>query len=293
MTTIKTIKSDKREVAYMETGDSSGFPILYAHGSPGTALEANMFDSKAREYGFRFIAVERPGMGHTPAVKTRQMSENGGEILAVADQLNIEKFSVMGWSGGGAPALATAFATPKERLMSTLVCAGYTNLNFAGAHQLIPPIDRLGFFLSRYWRPGLRAVFAMLGFFAKRYPEQYIKSLKKSISDADNEMLKDLNVRQVFIADQKACFSDGALGVTIDAQTNYLPWDFSLSDIDANAIDIFHGTNDKFVPYSFSEHSINELSRAKLHALEGDGHLFPFHRQDAIFSCLREHLDKG
>lgn len=193
----------------------------------------------------------------------------------------------MGWSGDGAPAIATAYVTEPERLKFCLVCAGYTNLNFSGAYKPIPPVDRIGYFFANYFPIGLRALFIMLGFFAKRYPNQYLKSLRKSISLADYKYLSDPSICELFLQDQVACFNDSAKGVTIDAKLNYLPWDFKLSEV-ANHVDIFHGTNDHFVPYAFSEHSQKLIPSAELHQLDKDGHLFPFHYQDLLFETANK-----
>lgn len=286
---VQKISLDDRELAYLETGDSNGFPLFFAHGAPGTCLEGKIFADKAKEYGFRFISVERPGMGHTKAVVNRRMLDAGKDILALADKLGINEFGVMGWSGGGAPAIATAYITSPERLKFCMVCAGYTNLNFKKAYKLIPSIDRVGYFLSHYFPAGLHAMFAMLGFLAKRYPNLYLKLLSSSITGADDEHLKDPIARQLFLSDEACCFTYGAKGVAIDAKINYLPWYFDLPDV-KNHVDIFHGTEDHFVPISFSKNSEERLPSAKLHELKDEGHLFPFHNQDMLFSFARKRL---
>ena len=289
---IKELQLEGRKLVYLETGDTTGFPIFFAHGSPGTCLEGHIFSEKAKQYGFRFISVERPGMGHTLAVSKRHMSDAGNDILLLADMLNIDKFGVMGWSGGGAPAIATAYVTPSSRLKFCLVCAGYTNLNFKGAYKLIPPVDRIGYLLANYFPFGLRAMFAMLGFFAVHYPEQYLKSISNSISVKDIKYLGDPKIRKLFLSDQASCFESGAKGVSIDAKLNYLPWDFELSDV-MSPVDIFHGTNDHFVPFCFSEQSQHDLSSANLHQLDKEGHLFPFHHQDLLFGVARKRLESS
>ncbi len=289
---IQELELEGRKLVYLETGDLTGFPIFFAHGSPGTCAEGHIFSKKAKQYGFRFISVERPGMGHTVANSSRRMSDSGKDILALADRLNLTEYGVMGWSGGGGPAIATAFITPSSRLKFCLVCAGYTNLNFKGAYRLIPPVDRIGYLLASYFPLGLRAMFAMLGFFAVHYPEQYLKSIGKSISVKDIKYLNDPKIRKLFLSDQAGCFRYGAKGVSIDAKLNYLPWDFELSDV-KNHVDIFHGTNDHFVPFRFSEQSQHALISASLHQLDKEGHLFPFHHQDLLFGVARKRLESA
>lgn len=90
MSDVTRVKIDERELAYREDGNPQGFPLFFAHGSPGTCLEGRIFHHKAQEYGFRFISVERPGMGHTTALSSRAMSSSGKDILALANPLGIE-----------------------------------------------------------------------------------------------------------------------------------------------------------------------------------------------------------
>ncbi|MBN4678485.1 alpha/beta hydrolase, partial [Pandoraea nosoerga] len=54
---------DGRALAYLEWGDSTGYPAFYFHGTPSSRLEGAFADGAARRTGFRLIAIDRPGYG--------------------------------------------------------------------------------------------------------------------------------------------------------------------------------------------------------------------------------------
>lgn len=97
---------DGRHVSWLHFGDPSGFPIVYMHGTPGSALEAAVFDRAARNVGAMIVAVDRPGIAGSTH-KSQSLAEYCKDIAYLADSLGWNEFSVMGWSGGGPYALVT------------------------------------------------------------------------------------------------------------------------------------------------------------------------------------------
>ncbi len=51
--------ADGRLLACLELGDSSGPPVLYFHGYPGSRLEARVAGAAAQRLGLRLLAVDR------------------------------------------------------------------------------------------------------------------------------------------------------------------------------------------------------------------------------------------
>jgi pimeloyl-ACP methyl ester carboxylesterase len=94
-----------------------GRPLLVLHGGGGLHPgEAHRLLAER----FRVYAVELPGFGASPEnTTTRSLEELGGTILAAADALGLERFSLLGTSFGGAVALRVALRAPErvERLV--------------------------------------------------------------------------------------------------------------------------------------------------------------------------------
>jgi len=97
---------DGRNVAYAEWGDAGGAPVISLHGTPGCRLNRPREDEKLRAAGVRLITYDRPGYGASDRNAGRRVVDCVGDVAAIADALGIERFAVVGGSGGGPHALA-------------------------------------------------------------------------------------------------------------------------------------------------------------------------------------------
>src|SRR5690348_4059248 len=100
--------NDGRSVGYAEFGLPTGRPVVYCHGFPASRLEAQFTHSSARKFGARIVALDRPGYGLSTFVPGRQIKDWALDVSEVADALELERFAVLGVSGGAPYALACA-----------------------------------------------------------------------------------------------------------------------------------------------------------------------------------------
>jgi pimeloyl-ACP methyl ester carboxylesterase len=101
--------ADGRMLAYEDAGDSGGRPVVLFHGAPGSRLFSP--DPAATEAaGVRLITFDRPGYGCSDALTDRRVSDSARDVTALLDHLGIARASIVGWSGGGPFAVATAVA---------------------------------------------------------------------------------------------------------------------------------------------------------------------------------------
>src|SRR5262249_13239875 len=126
-------------------GVSTGMPVLYFHGSPGSRLDpAFIGDELWREAGMRVIALDRPGMGLSDFQSRRGFSHWPADVTALADTLGLQKFSVLGLSGGCGYVAACAAKIP-ERLVSAVMVSGVDRMDSPEAQAGLPPDNR------RFW----------------------------------------------------------------------------------------------------------------------------------------------
>src|SRR5512140_1859845 len=93
---------DGRKMTYAEYGDPDGKPIFYFHGNPGSRLDPKMVEPELlRKFHARFIAPDRPGMGGSDFLPGRKMSDWPADVTALADGLHLDRFAILGISGGG------------------------------------------------------------------------------------------------------------------------------------------------------------------------------------------------
>src|SRR5262245_54218318 len=113
-----------RLLAYCEYGDPAGAPVLYFHGSPSSRLEPLLIgDDTWRRLGLRVIAADRPGMGQSPFQDGRRLLDWPANATVLADTLGLERFAVLGFSGGGPYVFACAAQIP-QRLTAAVVVSG-------------------------------------------------------------------------------------------------------------------------------------------------------------------------
>ena len=62
-------------------------------------------------------------------------------------------------------------------------------------------------------------------------------------------------------------------------------WGFAVSDITV-PVAVWHGRQDRFVPFAHGEWLAAEIPHAEFHPLDGDGHLSPVTRIDEILANL-------
>src|SRR5437868_10148544 len=90
-----------RKVYYKEYGDSNGLPVFYFHGAPSSCYEPLLLGNEVfQKLHLRIIATNRPGIGLSDSVKERSFTDWAHDVAAVADLLGIQRFSVLGFSGG-------------------------------------------------------------------------------------------------------------------------------------------------------------------------------------------------
>src|SRR5512140_2188131 len=93
---------DGRKLAYAEYGDPDGKPVIYCHGNPGSRLDPKMLDLQLlRKFHVRIIAPDRPGMGGSDFLPGRKISDWPADVTALADGLHLDRFAILGISGGG------------------------------------------------------------------------------------------------------------------------------------------------------------------------------------------------
>ena len=105
---------DGRTLTFAEWGDPAGFPVFSLHGTPGSRFARHYDESAYSKAGARVVTYDRPGYGGSDRHPGRRVVDCVADVVAIADTLGIERFSVIGGSGGGRHALAVAARSPER-----------------------------------------------------------------------------------------------------------------------------------------------------------------------------------
>src|ERR1700733_4828378 len=98
--------NDGRLLEYASYGDAGGLPALFFHGFIGSHHQAAFAHEAARRHGLRLIAPNRPGVGRSTLKERRCLEECVPDVAQLADALGLDRFAVVGVSGGAPYALA-------------------------------------------------------------------------------------------------------------------------------------------------------------------------------------------
>ena len=110
---------DGRRLSYARYGAAAGPALFALHGTPGSRHMYEPADAPARALGLRLIAPDRPGLrrlgapaGPRPSRTTRPTWRS------LADHLELERFGLLGISGGGLyAALAARQLAPRATVL--------------------------------------------------------------------------------------------------------------------------------------------------------------------------------
>src|SRR3954470_15951460 len=187
--------ADGRTLAYLERGDLDGPPILAHHGTPGSRLSRHPNDAVYE--GLRVISYDRPGYGRSDRNAGRDVASAAADAATIADALGLERFPVMGVSGGGPHALACAALLPQRVTRAAILVgaapsddpdfdflAGMTELNvkeFTAALAGEGPL-----------RAELRPYYEMI----TNDPEVMVRMLEAELPPPDRERLAEAGPRE-------------------------------------------------------------------------------------------------
>jgi pimeloyl-ACP methyl ester carboxylesterase len=116
MTTVQDVRlDDGRTVRVHDTGDtiaSATLTLVWHHGSPQTGAPLAPLVAAAAERGIRLVSYGRPSYGGSTPKPGRDVASAASDVAQLADALGVDRFAVMGASGGGPHALACGALLP-------------------------------------------------------------------------------------------------------------------------------------------------------------------------------------
>ena len=109
--------SDGRTLAWCEWGAPSGPVVLAFHGSPGSRVWWPG-EAETRAAGVRLVTVDRPGYGGSDPLPGRRIVDWAADVADLNELWGIDRFGVVGWSGGAGVSHATV-GSPRSRTRSS------------------------------------------------------------------------------------------------------------------------------------------------------------------------------
>jgi pimeloyl-ACP methyl ester carboxylesterase len=263
---------DGRTLEYADLGDPAGRPVLFFHGTPGTAGQGEIVADAALTHGVRLVAVSRPGYGASTN-SPPGLTPTAADAVELADQLGLERFVTMGGSGGGPYALALAALAP-DRVASVAVLGG------PGDHREVNPEaldadDRRAIELMA--AGDVEAASAILmgwsetNFGAMQHlsAEDFHAALEKTTPPGESWFDSRPERVPLFEADWQRAITTFD-GFVRDNLSWLGAWDYDLSAVRA-PVRLVYGEGDRMVPAAHGEWLHERLADSELHVVPG-GH---------------------
>jgi pimeloyl-ACP methyl ester carboxylesterase len=263
--------ADGRTLACLELGDPSGPPVLYFHGYPGSRLEARVAGAAAARLGLRLLSVDRPGFGHSTFLPGRRIGGWAADIDALAEGLALQRFSIIGVSGGAPYALACAARLAHRLARVALVCP-LGPLDVADGKTGMLAQDRLMLVLAAHAAPLARGVVHLLARWMRQDAERYVKFMMAGMVSPDRELFAEPGYRSLVKESTAEALRQGGRGAAWELTLIASPWDFRLQDV-GMPVSLWQGLSDQILPAAMARCLAAALPACNPRYLEGEGHL--------------------
>jgi pimeloyl-ACP methyl ester carboxylesterase len=280
--------ADGRRIGYAEYGDPEGLPVLAIHGTPGSRFMFALTDRAARERRLRVIAPERPGYGLSEFRRQSSLGEAASDIEACADALELDRFAVIGVSGGGPYAVAVAAAMPERVVLLELVnpvgaiADCQHRIRMSKAHRLV--FTRLG-----RSDAAIAAFFWSLRALVRSAPRLCYRALRQRVPHADRLVLDREEVRDSLRAALQEGLRPGIEGARQDLRLYCAKWKLQLRDLDVPAV-VWQGSDDAIVPPGAAYDLAETLPNCRLDVVQGAGHYWIFTGFERVLDAAKAAL---
>jgi pimeloyl-ACP methyl ester carboxylesterase len=242
---------DGRKLSVQTSGAPGGRPVFLFHGTPGVSSGPRPRGIVLYRLGIRLISYDRPGYPGSDRKKDRTVADAAADVEAIAGAFGIDRFSVIGRSGGAPHALACAAVLNKR----VICAAALGSLAPYDAEGLDWPEGMADFNVKAYRyaeENNLDALEAMLKEQAGQVrgnSEGLLKQLWPDLVRDDRAVIGDITLRRIIAEVHAEALRDNVDGWIDDVVALSRPWDFKLSDITA-PVKLWHGGQDIFSPVS-------------------------------------------
>ncbi len=280
---------DDRTLAVATLGDPSGYTVFLHHGTPGSAAFVDMFEEFVAGSGLFLVAMSRPGYGESTRREGREIVSVVEDVRCVLDALGRDEYVSVGWSGGGPHALACG-SVDVGRCRKVWSLAGVVPIDVdfdwtAG----MGPENREEFALSLEGGPIYEAHVASAGeAFSHADPDNILELFGGLLSNADRDVLNNLDTRRNFANNCRRGFSHGYYGFRDDDRAFVTPWGFDVATVHV-PVSVWYGDQDLMVPPTHGAWLAQHLDNVDVRHFDREGHIsLVVSHVDELFSSFRE-----
>jgi pimeloyl-ACP methyl ester carboxylesterase len=262
-----TVDTSLGKVEYIDHGD--GPPVLFVHGSPGGCDQGAVMTEFLVTRGFRAISISRPGYLGTPlSDRVAEPDQQADLEIALMDELRIETFAVMCWSGGGPSSYRLAAKHPDR--VSALVTLAALSMRYEFANGINSIEYSLLTGAVGNW---------LLKEMVKHAPKSVVGLVASEEGELTKEQARSLTehiwndeAKRDFVLEVSATISGRHDGLKNDQKQFPEIGDLGLSTVSTPTL-LVHGTADSDVHPDQSENALEHLPNAEILRVQDGTHL--------------------
>lgn len=279
-----------QRIGFARFGMPGGSPVLAFHGAPACRLMYAGADEPAKRLGLEIIAPDRPGYGLTPADAAPTLAGRTDQHVALVDALGLNRFSIIGVSGGSPYAVALAarlgsrvtnlaLISPMGPIAECLALPPQQRPRVALGHRIF--FQRWPLRRRRLFHAAMR--FGYRGLMAA--PERITGLIVRIFDAADRRLLTQPKVAEGFVAMTLESLKHGPDGGLVDLDIFAKPWGVDYAAISARTV-LWQGTKDQVVPMGVAFRLARMLPGCRLIRVEGAGHFWVLGRIREVLTEL-------
>lgn len=281
---------DGRHLITERLGDPQGKPVFLLHGTPGSRLGPAPRGMVLYQRGMQLIAYDRPGYGGSDRLAGRSVADVAQDVRAIADELELERFSVVGRSGGAPHALACAALMPdrvdRTAALVTLAPRDAVGLDWFDGMAA----SNVDAYTSALDDPGaFTELFTLRSDEIRKDPIKLLNDLRHELPDSDRAVVADAGVRSMLLRNYQEALRTSAWGWIDDAMAFCGPWGFDPADI-TGPVMLWHGEKDVFSPVGHSRWLAERIPGATAVLEPTAAHFDALHALPGVLNWLIEDL---
>lgn len=281
-----------RALEVREYGDPDGDPAFFFHGLIGSYHQASYIAQKAKECGLRIIAPNRPGVGRSAFTARESALEAVTDVEDLAAILQLDRFSLIGISGGTPYALACLHRLG-SRIRTVTLISGMGPMRLAGALAGMDRRRRAALEIgSRYPTVAKRVCRKWADRF-RADPTGFLEHLITTWPAPDRVLFRRPDVFELFLRDLHQVFTEGQGPETFAHELHlYRNYGFSLTELPSELrVTLWHGLDDSIVPPSMAWKMAQVIPNCEAHLVPG-AHFVAIAISERIINRLRQQLDE-
>ncbi len=221
------------------------------------------------------ISTPKPG---------RTLLDWPSDVAELADGLGLDRFSLMGHSGGGPYAAACAFLIP-QRLSAVGLVSSVGPVDTPETARGILRAARTAFLLHKRTPRLLDRPYELTARCISRHPRRVLSLLDRTAPLPDRLLLAQTELKGIW---DSHCESVryGHSGVEQDLRIFTSPWGFRLQDIPMK-VHLWHGGLDRVIPPAIGRHIAGRLPDCEARFYSDEGHVsVPINRMEDILGAM-------